>query len=354
MVLNVLQGVLKNRMDDIYFSKQGRKSESNQKPAPTRGKKRSFSKALFLLLLVIVMVVTGAFGYVYNMMRKTNYNPAGHKENVYVTNSELTGDSKVVNILFIGIDRRPEVASARSDSMILFTVDKINKKIKLTSFLRDIWLYIPGNDSAKLNASCNYGGAQLVMDTIEYNFGIRIDKYVLLDFDTFEGIVDKLGGIETEVTEKEAKYLRDEVHLNVQAGSREHLNGMEALWYCRIRFLDSDFMRTYRQRKVIASIIETAGEKSVFDLADIVEATIPGIETDLNPLDLTKLAFGTFFSYMRYDVEQMRVPVEGTWKDAVIKGQIVLETDIGANRDSLRNFLYAKDIKDTGETEQSN
>jgi len=339
-------------MDDVNFSdyKSGPdapspelKPKQQKKTGKNTKKKFVLLKTVLILLLAAVIVFSASFGYIYNLMSTTNYNEAGHQENVYVNSSDLMQDKNVVNILFIGVDRRAENIASRSDSMILFSIDKNNKKIKLTSFMRDTWVDIPGRGYAKLNAACTYGGAQLVIDTLEYNFKIHIDHYLLVDFDTFAGIINKLGGVNVEISKSEATYMRDKVHLNVNAGSSVHLNGNEALWYCRIRYLDSDFMRTYRQRKVVTSIIQEAGKTSLPKLINLVKGILPYVETDLNPLDLTKLAIGAGFSYIRYDVEQKRVPADGTWKNAMIKGQAVLQTDLGANQDMLRNYLYAND-----------
>ncbi len=138
-------------------------------------------------------------------MGSFNYNEAGHKNNVYVDESNLFSSKDVTNILFLGVDRRNADEKSRSDTMMMLSIDRANKKLKLTSFLRDSWVYIPDHGYAKLNASCSWGGAQLVMDTLEYNFNVKIDHYVLVDFDMFKSIVNKLGGITVEVTEKEGK-----------------------------------------------------------------------------------------------------------------------------------------------------
>ena len=339
-------------MDDIHFSNYKNDNSGNpnfnQSKNPKKVLKKTkkrfpLFKAIFLLSFIAIVVFTVGFGYIFNLMRTTNYNESGHKANVYVTSSDLMQNKNVVNILFIGVDRRAEDIASRSDSMILFSIDKNNKKLKLTSFMRDTWVDIPGRSFAKLNAACTWGGAQLVMDTLEYNFNVKIDSYILVDFDTFVDIVNKLGGVTVEISEKEAVYMRDKVHLNINAGERVHLNGNESLCYCRIRYLDSDFMRTFRQRKVMTSIVQRASGTSLFDLLDIVKDILPDVETDLNPLDLTKLSLGAAFSYINYEVEQKRVPADDTWENATKKGQSVLLTDLDANQEMLNDFLYVID-----------
>lgn len=212
----------------------------------------------------------------------------------------------------------------------------------MTSFLRDSWVDIPGEKHAKLNAACSWGGVQLVMDTLEYNFNIKIDKYVMVDFTMFKNIVNKLGGIDVEITEKEAKYMRDKVHLDVKAGESEHLDGNEALWYCRIRYLDSDFMRTQRQRKVLTAVIAKLKEQSPIELFKIVKDVLPDVETDMSKKDMLVLGTGAVFKYIRYDLEQAQIPKDGTWKNARKNKQAVLEMDINANKEYLYDFLYGE------------
>ncbi|NLX93974.1 MAG: LCP family protein [Clostridiales bacterium] len=342
-------------MNDIYFSKQ---SDTNPIPPlpledgpaaeqKKRPKKRLLLlKVIFSLFLVFVIALSASFVYIYNLMRKTDYNEHGNKSNVYVDSRDLMQNEKVINILFIGVDARAQNVESRSDSMILFSIDKNNKKIKLTSFMRDTWVVMPETKKyARLNAACTYGGAQYVLDTIEYNFNIRIDNYVLVDFVTFETIVDKLGGIDVEVTPKEAETMRNEYFFTTQAGERVRLSGEEALWYSRIRYLDSDFMRTLRQRKVITSIVQKARKTNKLELVDVLNDILPLVETDLDPMKLTKLAIGSGLMYIRYDIEQTRIPADGTWKNAAKKGQSVLEADIGANQKHLEYFLYTPDAE---------
>ena len=140
--------------------------------------------------------------------------------------------------------------------------------------------------------------------------------------------------------------MQDEYFFKTQAGDSVHLNGNEALWYSRIRYLDSDFMRTYRQRKVVTAIIQKARNTSLFELIDIVKDILPVVETDLNPVKLTKLAMGALIIYRNYDIEQARIPADDTWKSANKKGQDVLEADLGANQKYLEDFLYKPDLQE--------
>lgn len=314
-------------------------------PKPKRKKKHFKTiKKILIAACSLILVAAIALGAVINgVLGSVNYNQTGHKKNAYVDESKLYSDRKVTNILLVGVDRRKDNVDSRSDTIMLLSIDRKNNKIKMTSFLRDSWVDIPGKRHAKLNSACTWGGVQLLMDTLEYNFNVQIDHYVMVDFKMFQDIVNKLGGIDVEVTEKEAKYMRDKVHLDVKAGKSEHLDGNEALWYCRIRYLDTDFKRAERQRKVLTAIISKVKQQSPAELLKIVKEVLPDIETDMTKKDLAALGTGAIFKYMRYDLVQSRVPKDGTWKNAKKKGLAVLELDINANKKYLYDFIYGKE-----------
>lgn len=316
--------------------------EEPKKEKPKKKKKSKFFRRIKAVVLIAVVLVGLFTGMVYHTFSSVNYNETGHGENVFLDEDKLMQSTSVKNILLIGVDRRNPDESSRSDTMLLVSLNTKTGKIKLTSFMRDTYVYIPERQkNAKLNAACTWGGAQMVMDTIEYNFNIKVDHYMLVDFTMFEDIINGLDGVDVEVTEKEARYMRDKVHLkNVQSGESVHLNGKEALWYCRIRALDSDFMRTKRQRKVMTALIEKAKKTNPFELYELTGEIVGLIETDMSPTTLTGLAMNGLFRYLHYDIEQGSVPAEGTWQSKKISGQSVLSVDLGENREYLEKFIY--------------
>lgn len=363
-------------MGDIYISGNGRRNQetqdipiqpqripaqnvyrqqqpAQQQPTKKRKKKHSFGKLIFTLIMIAVIVGASAFGIIYSTASKIDYNSEGNKNNVYVDSASLMQDANVTNILLIGVDGSSSDTTLRSDTMLMVSIDRNNKKLKLTSFLRDTWVVIPSTGGyAKLNASYAYGGTQLLMDTIEYNFNIEIDHYMLVGFDMFKTIIDSIGGIEVEVTEKEAQFMRDTARAtrNIQAGENVHMNGEQALVYCRIRKLDSDFMRTSRQRKVISALISKAKDSSLTDLKALADEVLPMVQTDISPMELTKLAMGAV-KYITYDIKSERVPTDGTWSSRTINGQSAIVADFGANQEFLRNYLYSVDIPEEDTTE---
>ncbi len=328
-------------------AKSGRNAPPPAHARPVPKKKRTGLKifaAVMGLLLIFVCVV---FGYGYSALSGLSYTEI-EDENQYIEESTLITDSSVRNILFIGSDARDGLAGKRSDSMILFSIDKKNKQLKLTSFLRDSYVYIPSKGyKTKLNAAYSYGGEQLLIDTLEYNFKVKIDDFVMVDYTVFEDFVNLLGGLTIEdVTEAEAKYMREEVNRPSFTAGTNHVDGRTALWYCRIRYLDNDFRRTERQRKVITSIIKTAAKKNIFTLIDIVEEVLPNISTNLTKNDLISLAVGAVFKYMHYDIVQQQIPADKTWENQRINGQDVLALNLEKNQAILKEFIYSDSEKE--------
>lgn len=326
------------RVQSASHQPQQRHPQSRPVKAKSGGSK---AKLVLGIFGVFVVLLAGIFLYGYSALGGLNYDDS-IGENIYLKDSSLLQSESVRNILFIGSDAREGLEGQRSDSMILFSIDTANRKIKLTSFMRDSYVYIPSKGyNTKLNAAFNYGGAQLLMDTIEYNFGVNIDDYIMVDYDVFIDLVNLLGGITIhDVTEKEAKYMREQVNRpKFKAGTNENVDGRTAMWYCRIRYVDSDFGRTQRQRKVITSIISKVTRTNPFKLVDIVKQVLPNISTNITRNELLSLGLGAF-AYMRYDIVQQQIPADKTWWNVRINGQDVLKLDLEKNKTILKEFIY--------------
>lgn len=329
--------------------------ESSKPPKKKKRRKSKLLRALVSLLLVFAIAVAGVLGGVYFLASSADYNHVELEENQYISASELNSSDKVLNILFLGVDGTDESTSLRSDSMMLISIDAEHKKIKLTSFLRDCWVEIPSKGTkAKLNAAFAYGGAQLAVDTIEYNYLVDIDHYVMVNFDMFTQIIDSLGGIEVEVTEKEADFINRTTRHTIESGESVLLNGAEALVYCRIRKLDSDYMRTFRQRKVISALINKAKDSSVTELYDTVMDIFPMVQTDMSAGDLTQLFFRAGFALVSYDdIVQTQAPIEEHMEVGYTDGGQWAEfPDLPEVQNYLYEFIYTDNIDTAEESEE--
>lgn len=316
----------------------------NQKTASRKKKKQGVSKwkVIGVLLLIVVLLFTGLFAYGYAILGKVGYDKSYSHENSYVEPGALVSNAKVRNILCIGSDARSEIGGQRSDTMVLLSIDSAHHQLKMTSFLRDTFVYIPGKGyNAKLNAAFAWGGAKMLVDTIEYNFKVKIDDYLIIDFEGFKKLIDLMGGLDVDgVTEAEAKYMRDVVKIIYCKEGKNHFTGAASLWYCRIRKLDDDFHRTERQRKVMNAIMKQALRRNPVQLMKIVEQVLPMLQTSMSRNDLLSVGFSAVFNFIGGKKPQHQVPAEDTWHDQRINGQDVLRLDIEKNAQLLQQFLY--------------
>ncbi len=346
-------------MEDIYSYSNGKKPEDwrkeyLQEPKTPRKapKKQKYKKAkkgigikiIAVLLVLVLLLVVGGGVFYFSKLSKIKRLDLNVDSDKWVDQDSLYQDKDVTNIMLIGIDRRSEEEKSRSDTMMLLSVDNKHKELKMTSFLRDMWVEIPGKGEQRLNAAYAYGGPELLLDTIEYNFKVRVDRVAIVDFTAFEKVINILGGVEVELTEKEAKFMHDTLQMNVKAGVTK-FNGDEALWYCRIRKLDSDFGRTTRQRKLMTAVVNSSRDAGIFKLNDMIDNVLPLIETNLTDTEITQLGLGYITKYAKYEVGQFSVPADGTWWDKKVNKAQVLEIDLEKNQKLLYDFIYGDAVK---------
>ena len=248
--------------------------------------------------------------------------------------------SGIVNILLIGQDRRPGENRARSDSMILCTFNKETGKLVMTSFLRDLWVEIPGYGNNRLNAAYSAGGMGLLDKTLQHNFGIRVDGNIEVDFTQFSRIIDLLGGVELELRQDEANLINGECGSSLRAGLQT-LNGNEALSYARIRRLDadSDLSRSNRQRKVLTSLVAKFKDSDMNTMLKLLDQVLPMVTTDMKQAEIIGLATEVFPMLMKLEMVSQRIPADGAYRFATISGMSVVEADMDAARDLLEQTL---------------
>lgn len=342
----------------VYVDRDAEKRRENEErarkrrelsPPPRRKRKKNSgankAKNIFRAVIAVILVaVIGAGCFVGNAMGKVTYDDK--RKNQYVSRSDLAHSSSVTNILLLGVDARnpKDDTASRSDSMMLISIDKAHNCVKMVSFLRDTWVYIPCIDKKqRLNAACQYDGYNGVVDTIEYNFGIDIDGYVVADFEMFKVLVDSIGGVEVEVSEKEAKEVTSHKgrygNVKLDAGKYK-LTGEQALAYCRIRKIDTDFMRAYRQRTVMQAILKSVKSANPIKLVSMASKAAPYIETNLSKAKI--ISSGLKALPCIGDMAEVRVPFDGTWQYATIGGASVITIDVDKNKEQLKDLIYNK------------
>lgn len=268
----------------------------------------------------------------------------------YTNDGESMHSKNVKNILFIGIDSDSKL----SDSMMVFSVNRLNKTLSLVSFYRDSYTYMETKDGAsafaKMNAAYRYGGADLVMDVIEKDYKIKIDDYALVGYDTFPALVDALGGVDVKVTEKEAKYLNKTWKKWTRTGKKiqfksgkMHMDGEHALMFSRIRKLDSDINRTERQRRVVTAIMNKFKTASLKQVNTAINTVLPEVKTSLRKsemLDLTSDAVTQ--GWLKYPMTQAVMPPVEYCKAGYADKQWIWICDYQGAAYELQKMLYGQ------------
>lgn len=252
---------------------------------------------------------------------------------------ERIEDDKLINILLVGQDRREGESRQRSDTMILCSINPETGETSLVSFLRDLYVQIPGGYSDnRLNATYVFGGFELLDATLTENFGISIDGNFEADFTGFKTIIDMVGGIDIELTSAEAAYINKRNHTSIVSGLN-HLNGAEALTYARARKIDSDFGRTERQRKVLLAVYEQTKNLSVGELFSLLYNALPYLTTDLTDSEILSLAYRLLPLASSISIDSYTVPANDCYYGASIRGMSVLVPDLPRIRQYLEEYL---------------
>lgn len=259
----------------------------------------------------------------------------------------LARENGPMNILLIGVDQSAPGTRGRSDTMMLARVEPSTGEVRLVSFLRDLYLPIPGVGKTRLNAAYQHGGEALLKQTLAKNFDLSVDHTVTVNFSMLRDLVDQLGGVELDIAEKERNALNKLIReYNADFGltggeitesGTQVLDGRQALCYSRLRKIDSDFQRTSRQQRVLEGVMHRLSEMSKWQLLRLAVQNLSRVETDLTFGDLAALA--PMLAGDGLSLECTRVPFDGSYQEETIRGMMVLVPDLSACQSKLRRFL---------------
>ena len=262
-------------------------------------------------------------------------------------NDQKMSSKNVVNVLLIGADSRQGTNTGNTDVMMLVSLNKKTKQIKLVSFMRDSYLYIEGKNNAycsKLNAAFSMGGPETLLNTIENNYKIEIDDFVMVNFESFKAIIEAMGGITVDVQKYEANYANNRYKLSMPYGDDVTLNGEEALAFCRIRGCDADgdVSRTRRQRQVINAMINRVTKASVSDLNKYLNVLLPYIYTGFSKSEVLSLGMKALTNgWAFYERSELQIPTPET-RTSGSMGSWIWVIDYQLAAQTLQNELYGE------------
>ena len=307
-------------------------------------------KKMVILCLAFCLILTGiSYG---NVSVRAEESEEKEKSEEEKSEEKKSDEEKpdFLNILLIGQDKRDEETERqRSDAMIVITLDRINQRVCMTSFMRDLYVEIPGYGGERLNAAYQYGGFELIDQTLEDNFGIHIDGNVVIDFEGFENMIDSFGGIDVFLTQEEADYIvGKKTDVILPQHRREDwdylkegintLNGEQALIHVRNRWIgQSDYERTRRQRDVMRALFDKVKDKG-FGILTLIVELLTYVDTDV-PMAATAVYAMEGITFGLNSIDAYRIPVDGGFTSEIIKGMQVLVPDLALNREYLQNNI---------------
>jgi LCP family protein required for cell wall assembly len=328
-------------------------------------KNKKFIIPLIVLAFFAALLLTGflAINSKLSKVKTTNVskNPKVLEIDTKKYNNNI--NNNYINILLLGVDTRdPKTDPGLADSIMILTIDKTHNKIKLTSLMRDMIIdniqgegVTAGTTRDRINVIYKQGGGQYAIKAINSNFNMNIKNYIKIDFGNFDKIVDAVGGIDIYVSNDEVKvannYIQEVAKLEnvtptyLTHGGTQHLTGIQALGYCRIRYVgNEDFQRTERQRTVLTAIFKKLNSLSVTVTSNMVDSILPHIETSLSSTDLLSDASYAVLHKIN-TIDQFRLPEDksGYSYSVYIKGTYFLGWDKNENNTDLKNFIFESD-----------
>ena len=264
----------------------------------------------------------------------------------------------MTNILLIGVDNDNLSGlddRGNADGLMILSINKNTKQVVLSSLMRDILASVPGEGyKTKLTLAYHYAGTQALIDTIETNFGVPIDNYIMVNYLSVIDIVDAVGGLELELTQDELYWMQPKIqNLNTLLGQDENanlidpsqegtllLNGIQTAAFMRIRYAgDGDFDRTERARTVLMALADKARDLKMTEMLSLADRMLPQITTDLSQTRILSLLM-SLPKYLGYDMVSNRIPAGDSWYyDNNSNGSFVV-IDYSVNREFLYRSIY--------------
>lgn len=315
-------------------------------------KKKITVSIVSILAIITILVSTILVGYFYVKDKiYTESKPPNSKTDETVQYTEVPG---VTNILLIGTDGRTLSEPSRADSIIIATLDNNNNKIKLTSLFRDTLVNIPEYGESKINGAFLQGGAELLMETVQQTYDIKIDKYIIINFWGFEAVIDQIGGLEVDVKDYQLeelnKYIGESTGGNdspVTETGLQLLNGKQALSYARIRYnVGDEYERTERQREVIFKVVEKLKVTKPSKYLGIMNKMLDFISTNIDPMEALNMAY-TIYKFPKLETEQLQMPITELAESRLYKdlGWVFL-MDKEQNAKILKKFIFEDKLTD--------
>ena len=314
-----------------------------------RKKKRlRWIKFLFEILVLTVLALGLFLAYKYTQITKTTI-----QEDQLVVNTDIPEDEwnrmkNYTTLALFGVDSRTGAleSGANSDTIMVCSINNETKEVHLASVYRDTYLDTTDDEYLKCTEVYSIGGAQQSISMLNKNLDLNITDYVTVNFQALVELVDMFGGVDITLSEGEVVwlngYLVEEREVlgqeceDVPGPGLQHLNGMQALAYSRIRYIGLDYERTERQRTVLEQVMKKAQDCDLIQLNEMIDTILPMVSTSLSITDMAKLVTGIG----KYTMDEtVGFPFDKKTMD-INNSDCVVAVDLAENVRQLHSYLY--------------
>lgn len=308
--------------------------------------------ATITVLVVSVGIIILCFNNQLNKIDKVKIEKTNSELNI--SDSAAKQDNESINIALFGVDRKSKDETSRSDALMILTLDKKYKKIKISSIARDCYVNVDGHGMTKITHAYAYGGPTLAIKTLNKNFDLNIKDYVTVDFFGFEKIIDSVGGIDLNITPEEIKYENEYIedtseieNASIPAVTNcglQKVNGRQAVAYTRIRYTSGgDFERTQRERTVLIAVLNKIEKIPPMGMANVVSKLLPYTETSMSNTEILKMITSMYTLGIK-DIGEQRFPLDGYCYGKTIDNTWYLIFDLNATKNQIHQYIF-EDIK---------
>ena len=336
-------------------------------PKMQKKNKRGKRKVILFIIEVLVLLVLAVGLFVLSKVQRLNSDPI-EEGNIIINNNISSVESEVLtgytNIALFGVDARDGIlkAGAHSDVIMIASINNATKDVKLVSVYRDTYLDNTNEEYRKATECYFYGGPERAINMLNKNLDLNIEDYVTVDFNAIATTVDALGGVDIDIQEDEVEHLNNylvetsqvlgiDSYENISGPGMQHLDGLHALSYCRIRYTTGDdFKRTERQRAVLQQLFEKAKTMDILTLNNLADELLDMCVTSMTLNEILAL-IQDIASYNIVNTTGFPFNSQGqTLPDA---GDCVVPKTLSENVLQLHRYLFGTDGYEPSPTVES-
>ncbi|MEG0132504.1 MAG: LCP family protein [Clostridium sp.] len=344
--------------------------EDNQRNHKRKIKSKNIIIISIIAIFILSVFSAGFYGYrIYSNIEKVN--PTESELGLTTTPAPIVDDKKegvpevnygtfrsgdrFINIALMGVDTRSlkDDTGTRADSIMVLSIDRENKSMKLGSIARDTYASIEGYGMDKINHAYAYGGPTFMVKTLNENFNLNISNFAVVNFFGMAKIIDRLGGVEIEVDEEEAATINGSISEiasikgvdcdPITKAGTYNLNGIQAVAYSRIRSTEGgDFKRTERQREILLKLAAKSGDIKLTDVMPMINELSSNLKTTLSGTDMLSIATEVIKGGYQANMEERMFPEAEYSGGDMINNIYYYVTDLDVTKDRMKGYFFGK------------